>query len=61
MVNSMVEKSPNAVSVLTRLQVAELRHRKLGVFYADAAGALTDVSDGPDRLTSGRRSTPGRR
>ena len=42
--NSMVEKSPNAISVVTRAaQVAELRDRKVGVLDADAARALADV------------------
>ena len=43
-VNSMVEKSPNAVSDLdAAAQVAELRHREVGVLDADARRALADV------------------
>ena len=40
----MVEKSPKAVSVLTRAaKVLDLRHREGGVVGADAVRALADV------------------
>ena len=43
-VNSMVEKSPNAVQRLdARAQVADLRDREVGVLGADAVRALADV------------------
>ena len=55
MVNSIVEKSPNALSVLTRaLQVAELGHREVRVLDADAARALADV-DQPVLVAVGER------
>ena len=45
-VNSMTEKSPNSeIDLRSRLEVANLRDREVGVLRADAAGRLTDVDE----------------
>ena len=53
--NSIWEKSPNAVSEwMPCLQVVDLRHRELGVLGADAPGGLPDV-DQPVFVAIGER------
>ena len=44
--NSIVEKSPNALSDFTRRpQILQLRHREVRVRHADARRALADVDE----------------
>ena len=57
MVNSMVEKSPNALSDFTPcLEVLDLGDREVRIRHAEAGGALTDV----DEAIRHRGSTRGR-
>jgi hypothetical protein len=45
MVNSMVEKSPNALRVFTRACRSQLGDREVGVLHANALGALANVDE----------------